>query len=98
MKLVDLTWTPYRVPFRVPFRTARGSLGQRAGALVTVNTDERSTGIGEIAPLPEQSGAGLDSLLGTLAALARDVSGRELTEVLAFLKAASEEEVLPSSL
>ena len=98
MKLVDLTWTPYRIPFRAAFRTAHGLLAHRTGAIVTAITDEGITGRGEFAPLPEHSGPGLDIVLGTLALLACDLRGRELAELLMFLKVQSEEDRLPSSL
>jgi o-succinylbenzoate synthase len=98
MKLAELTWTIYRIPFRGAFRTAHGPLNYRSGALVTAHTDEGYTGIGEIAPLPEQSGASLYVVLRTLALLRRTLRGRELTEILRFLAHQSEEGQLPSSL
>jgi o-succinylbenzoate synthase len=98
MKLADLAWMPYRVPFRAAFRTAHGSLGQRTGAIVTATTDDGIAGIGEIAPLPGQSGLSLYAVLRTLVLLARDLKGRELADILRFLRTQSEEERLPSSL
>jgi o-succinylbenzoate synthase len=98
MKLADLAWMPYRVPFRIAFRTAHSSLGQRTGAVVTATTDNGLAGIGEIAPLPEQSGPDLNAVLRTLTSLARDLKGHELADILRFLRTQSEEEKLPSSL
>ena len=98
MKLVDLTWATYRIPFRRPFLTAHGPLSQRTGALVTLCTEEGFTGIGEIAPLPDQSGANLEAALNTLPGLARALRRRELADILRFLAARSVEGQLPSPL
>jgi o-succinylbenzoate synthase len=98
MKLTDLAWTAYRVPFRAAFRTAHGTLGHRTGVIVTVTTDDGSAGRGEIAPLPEQGRVSLSAVLRTLAHLAHDLRGRDLADILRFLRTQSEEERLPSSL
>lgn len=82
MKLLDLTWTRYRVPLRAPFRTAHGVLTQRHGALVTVRTDDGYTGYGEIAPLPAYRGPDLAEALAPLPNLARSLRGRELADIL----------------
>lgn len=98
MKLAGLTWKPYRIPFCGPFVTAHGPLNNRSGALVTAHTDEGYTGTGEIAPLPEQSGASLGAALSALPGLIHTLRGRELGDILHFLAAQNEEGQLPSSL
>lgn len=98
MKLADLTWIPYRIPFRGPFVTAHGALRERYGALVYAYTSADHVGIGEIAPLPEQSGTSLYTSLQALTVLAREVKGRALPDILRFLARQSEEGCLPSPL
>jgi o-succinylbenzoate synthase len=98
MKLADLAWMLYRVPFRAAFRTAHGTLDQRTGVIVTAITEGGIAGIGEIAPLPGQGGLSLQAILKTLVLLVRDLKGRDLVDILRFLRTQSEEERLPSSL
>ena len=98
MKLLDLTWRVYRIPFRRPFVTAHGVLAVRIGAIVTARTDDGSTGYGEVAPLPEQSGVSLDAVLSLLPRLASELCGREMGDILSFLEYASEEGQFPSPL
>lgn len=96
MKLIDLTWTLYRIPFRAAFRTAHGTLSYRSGALVTIRTDSGHVGNGEIAPLPTQSGQSLDETLSVLPGLARELPGREVAAILRLLE--TQNERLPSAL
>ncbi len=96
MKLIDLTWTLYRLPFRAAFRTAHGTLSHRSGAIVTIRTDSGHVGNGEVAPLPTQSGRSLDETLNVLPGLARELRGREVAAILRFLE--TQNERLPSAL
>lgn len=98
MKLVDLTWSTYRVPFRGAFLTAHGALSTRSGAFIVACISDGYTGYGEIAPLPEHSGQSLNMALNALPVLARELPGREVSAILRFLETQSEEEQLPSSL
>ncbi|HEX7736883.1 MAG TPA: o-succinylbenzoate synthase [Ktedonobacteraceae bacterium] len=98
MKLLNLTWSRYRVPFRAAFHTAHGALTYRSGALVTIYTADGHTGSGEIAPLPTHSGHALDESLSALPALARTLQGRDLPDILRFLAVQNEDEQLPPSL
>lgn len=98
MKLVNLSWSRYCVPFRVPFHTAHGALSYRAGALVTMRTDAGFMGIGEIAPLPEQSGQSLGDSLKALPRLAHTLQNRELSDILRFVAAQSADGQLPAPL
>ena len=70
-------WRGYRVPFREPFVTAHGMLAAREGLLVTIETDSRIVGLGEIAPLPGFGGTAADASRVLPAAAAR-VIGRRL--------------------
>jgi L-Ala-D/L-Glu epimerase len=98
MKLVNLTWYPYRIPFREAFVTAHGTLNHRTGAVVCVQTEDEYLGNGEIAPLPEFNGAHLTEILNTLPRLAKELCGREITDILRFLDAQSQDSQLPAPL
>jgi L-Ala-D/L-Glu epimerase len=98
MKLLDLTWSRYRVPFRTAFYTAHGALSHRSGALVTARIDDGSPGYGEIAPLPEHHGHSLAESLRALPRLARDLQGHELADILRFLEIQSADNLLPAPL
>src|SRR5579864_8418095 len=89
MKLVDLTWHPYRIPFREPFITAHGALSHRTGAIICAQTEGEYLGNGEIAPLPEFHGADQTETLNELPRLAEELRGREITDILRFLEAQS---------
>src|SRR5437879_2146478 len=91
MKLLDLTWSRYRVPFRAAFHTAHGALCHRSGALVTIHTASGHTGSGEIAPLPTHSGHTLNESLSALPELARTLRDRELPDILRFLAVQNEQ-------
>src|SRR5579859_7130018 len=97
-KLVDLTWSCYRVPFRNRFHTAHGTLSYRSGALVSMRTDNGYVGYGEIAPLPTQSGPGLGESLNALPRLARTLPGQELSAIARFLETQSADGQLPAAL
>ncbi len=98
MKLTRLTWSRYHVPFRATFYTAHGALSYRTGALVTLLTDNGYAGHGEIAPLPEQSGPGLDEALATLPALTDALRDQSLFNILRFLASQSADGLLPAPL
>jgi o-succinylbenzoate synthase len=98
MKMLDLQWKAYRIPFRDAFLTAHGTLTERTGLLVRVQTDAGYQGQGEIAPLPEFSGASLTDVLHALPALVAELYGRELSEILQFLEIQGQEQLLPAPL
>ena len=98
MNLVDLTYSTYRIPFRTPFLTAHGTLHKRRGVLVRVRTSTGHVGSGEIAPLPQQCGAGLREVLAILPDLAREWPGREVTALLDWLLEESQSARLPAAL
>jgi o-succinylbenzoate synthase len=98
MKLLDLKWYPYRIAFRRPFLTAHGSLSHRSGAILQIKTDTGYHGCGEIAPLPEFSGRGLDETLEALSGLVQELCGREIADILHFLDQHSQNADLPSPL
>lgn len=98
MHFVDLTWSAYRVPFSATFLTAHGVLHHRLGTIVTARLDSGYVGYGEIAPLPEHNRQHLYAASSALHALAQELRGRELHDVLRFLNTQHEECRLPSSL
>lgn len=98
MKVTHLSFAVYRIPLRSPFITAHSVLIERVGALVTVHTDAGYVGHGEIAPLPEHSGASLTEALNVLAKLAHELHGRDVTDLLRFLAEQSQEAQLPAAL
>ena len=53
MKVVAADWLPYCLPLRRPWQTSRGTLTERQGKLIRLQTDEGLIGWGDCAPLPE---------------------------------------------
>ena len=53
MKIVTVDWLPYCLPLRRPWQNSNGSIGERHGKLLRVQTDDGLTGWGDCAPLPE---------------------------------------------
>jgi len=53
VKIVAADWLPYCQPLRRPWQTSRGVLSERHGRLRRLVTDDRRTGWGDCAPLPE---------------------------------------------
>ena len=90
-----IRWYPYQIPFLQSFATAHGPLTRRDGAIVEIITEEGYTGIGEIAPLPEFSGASLANALSVLPAYANQFQGRTLSTALLKLE---EDTCLPPTL
>lgn len=58
MNVVAADWLPYALPLRAPWRTSRGTLHERCGRLLRLQTSDGLTGWGDCAPLPE---AGIDA-------------------------------------
>lgn len=98
MQLVNLRWSTYRIPLRVPFMTAHGALSERAGAIIAIYTDSGYVGYGEVAPLPTHSGASLDEALRPLPALAHNLRGHDVADILHFLDARCQEGRLAAAL
>lgn len=46
-------WLPYRLPLKHPWRTSQGSLNERRGSLLYLQTADGLSGWGDCAPLPE---------------------------------------------
>lgn len=53
MKIAAADWQPYALPFRQPWQTSRGTLDQRKGCLLRLQTADGLTGWGDCAALPE---------------------------------------------
>ena len=53
MKVVAADWLPYCLPLRRTWQTSRGTLTERQGKLIRLQTDEGLIGWGDCAPLPE---------------------------------------------
>lgn len=53
MKLVSADWLPYTLPLKQPWQTSQGSIRERKGRLLRLQTVEGLTGWGDAAPLPE---------------------------------------------
>lgn len=85
MKILDVTWSHYRIPLRNGFSTAHGMLNVREGAIVEVLTAGGITGIGEVAPMPEFGGGNLRHALASLPVLRTLLQGMHLSEALTLL-------------
>ncbi len=97
MTITHIQWHPYRVPLRRHFTNAHGTLAVREGAIVEVFVEGHSSGIGEIAPMPEFGGETLNDALAALPPIAASFTGHNLTEALNCLGAQQEVGELPSS-
>lgn len=75
-----VTWQSFRVPMRHPFGAAHGTLTQREGLIVRLETDDGGEGIGEASPLPFYAGGSLEGAARALELLARAAHGRTLDE------------------
>ncbi len=53
MNITAADWLPYQLPLRQPWASAVGSISQRQGKLLRLQTDCGLTGWGDCAPLPE---------------------------------------------
>jgi L-alanine-DL-glutamate epimerase-like enolase superfamily enzyme len=80
MKVARVRWAPYRIPFRAQYKTSLGTLTQREGLVLEVETDDGRIGLGEAAPAPEALGTSkaLDRAIGVVAP---SLIGCELVEV-----------------
>jgi len=75
-----VSWQSFRVPMRHPFDAAHGTLREREGLIVRIETDGGETGIGEASPLPSYAGGSLDESARALELLARAAVGHPLDE------------------
>lgn len=53
MKVTAADWLPYQLPLSRPWQTSQGTLNERCGRLLRLQTAEGLTGWGDAAPLPE---------------------------------------------
>jgi O-succinylbenzoate synthase len=53
VNLAAAEWLPYALPLRAPWRTSRGTLHERSGRLLRLQTSDGLTGWGDCAPFPE---------------------------------------------
>src|SRR5579859_1701820 len=98
MIIADIQWYPYRIPFRHSFTTAHGAITVREGMIVEITTEEGIVGTGEIAPLPEWSGANLAAIQLLLPVLKKQLLSRSLHEALSILDSYTQTESMSSSM
>uniref|UniRef100_Q47FL8 Mandelate racemase/muconate lactonizing enzyme n=1 Tax=Dechloromonas aromatica (strain RCB) TaxID=159087 RepID=Q47FL8_DECAR len=53
MNIAAADWQPYQLPLNRPWQTSRGTLFERCGRLLRLQTTDGLTGWGDAAPLPE---------------------------------------------
>ena len=53
MNNLELTYIPYSANLKKPFQTSGATITERNGFILFLKSNEKSTGIGEAAPLPE---------------------------------------------
>jgi len=85
MRIVRARVVPIRLPLRVPLETGRGVVVERRGALLVLEAEDGSQGLGEATPI---EGFGLESAIDArdaLATLAEGVLGRDVSELDALL-------------
>ncbi len=70
MRVASAEVIPYALPFRAPYVTARGTLRRREMVLLRLADDEGRVGLGEAVPLALRGGAGLETVVRELEALA----------------------------
>lgn len=97
MTIADIHWYTYRIPFRQSFTTAHGVMTVREGMIVEVITTQGIVGTGEIAPLPEHSGASLADASQSLPVLKKLLMSQSLHEALVILEQHAYKERVPSS-
>ena len=76
MSIRRVVWRGYRVPFRRPYQAAHGALTEREGLLLSVEIDDGTVGLGEVAPLPGFGGGSLGDCLVVLRSWASCFLGR----------------------
>ncbi|HEY3079452.1 MAG TPA: o-succinylbenzoate synthase [Chloroflexota bacterium] len=76
MRIRRVVWRGYRVPFRRPYQAAHGTLTHREGLLLSVELDDGTVGLGEVAPLAGFGGGRLGDCLVVLRAWASHFVGR----------------------
>jgi len=85
VRIVRARVVPLRLPLRAPLETARGRIAERRGALLVLEAEAGSRGLGEATPI---EGFGLESVLiarDALAVLADGVLGHDGAELDALL-------------
>jgi o-succinylbenzoate synthase len=90
MRLDALTVQPYRLPLRCPWQSARGSLGERLGWLVTAESDGLC-GYGDCAPLSEAGTESGSAAIRSLRHWQERLSGLGIGSALSLLAAAPHE-------
>jgi o-succinylbenzoate synthase len=85
MKLAELRWRRYRLPFAGDFDTAHGKMRWREGLILSLTTDDGTTGFGEAAPLPEFGGGDCDQTEALLRSLLPDLRDLDLDDLMPLL-------------
>ncbi len=71
-------WRPFAIPFREEFVAAHGTLRERAGLVIVVETESGLRGIGEASPLPSYGGGSVDEVLAVCPGAGAMLAGRPL--------------------
>ena len=79
-RIVRVHWRTFRVPFATAAWTARATVAERKGLLVTIETSEGFTGTGEASPLREFEGGDLSEVVAAIRQMAVALPGRTLDE------------------
>jgi len=69
-------WRPFTILFREEFVAAHGTLRERAGVLIVVETEDGLRGIGEASPLPSYGGGSVEEVLSACPAAGATLVGR----------------------
>lgn len=85
MKLRSVSLEPFDIRLATDLRTSAGSIGDRSGIAIRLESDDGVTGEGEAAPVPGRPSAGLDAMAGTLHAWAGQAEGADIDTLLADL-------------
>lgn len=87
MAITALRWWRYRVPFTQPFVTRHGTVTERDGAIVALETDGGLRGVGEITSRPERQDLALPPEMDSLHSAAPALLGRTPEDAVAQLRA-----------
>ena len=86
MKIEQVDTIPFSLPLQTPWRSARGSMQQRRGWVIQVQTDTCLLGFGESSPLPEAGSETHQQAQLKLSAAADILVGKEISEGLELLQ------------
>ena len=74
--MVRVSWRLFRVPFVAAAQTSRATLAVREGIIVSLETADGATGIGEASPLPDFEGGELGEVAKAVEQMAPSLLGR----------------------